>query len=120
MQTARAVAFDENSNRSTPVRVLFDNGSQRSYVTDSLRARLGLKADKKEKVKLNTFGETRYKSQDCDIVVLRLKKPGCDDSVSISALSYPAICSPLPSKVDFDCPHLEGLELADDWENPKG
>ncbi len=44
LQTARAVAFDENSNQSTPVRVLFDNGSQRSYVTDSLRSRLGLKA----------------------------------------------------------------------------
>ena len=35
-------------------------------------------------------------------------------------MSYPAICSPLPSKIDFDCPHLEGLELADDLENPKG
>ena len=121
LQTARAVAFDENSNQSTPVRVLFDNGSQRSYVTDSLRSRLGLKAGaKKEKLKLNTFGETRYKSHDCDIVNLRLKKPGCDDSISISALSYPAICSPLPSKIDFDCPHLEGLELADDWANPRG
>ena len=121
LQTARAVAFDENSNQSTPVRVLFHNGSQRSYVTDSLRSRLGLKAGaKKEKLKLNTFGETRYKSHDCDIVNLRLKKPGCDDSISISALSYPAICSPLPSKIDFDCPHLEGLELADDWANPRG
>ncbi len=70
--------------------------------------------------RLNTFGETRYKSHDCDIVNLRLKKPGCDDSISISALSYPAICSPLPSKIDFDCPHLEGLELADDWANPRG
>ena len=68
----------------------------------------------KEKVRLNTFGETRYKSQDCDIVNLRLKKPGCDDSVIVGALSYPAICSPLPSKINFGCPHLEGLELADD------
>ncbi len=51
---------------------------------------------------------------------MRLKKLGCDDSISISALSYPAICSPLPSKIDFDCPHLEGLELADDWANPRG
>lgn len=68
--------------------------------------RLGLKAHKEEKVSLNTFRETRYNSQDCDIVNLRHKKPGCDDSVSVSALSYPAICFPLPSKIDFDCPHL--------------
>ena len=74
LQTARAVAFDENSNRSTPVRVLFDNGSQRSYVTDSLRARLGLKVDKREKLRLNTFGETRYKSQDLRASILGGKK----------------------------------------------
>ena len=35
-------------------------------------------------------------------------------------MSYPAICLPLPSKIDFDCLHLEGVELADHWENPKG
>ncbi|XP_028407174.1 uncharacterized protein LOC114529561 [Dendronephthya gigantea] len=103
LQTARAVAFNEKTNQSTSVRVLFDNGSQRSYVTDNVRSRLGLKATEKEKLKLNT-----------------LKKPGADESISIDALSYPVICSPLPSKIDVDLPHLAGLELADDWEDPRG
>ena len=35
LQTARAVAFNKENNRSIPVRILFDNGSQRSYVTDN-------------------------------------------------------------------------------------
>ena len=34
--------------------------------------------------------------------------------MSISALTFPTICSPLPSRVKINFPHLEGLELADD------
>ena len=34
LQTARAVASDDTSGRSVNVRILFDTGSQRSYVTD--------------------------------------------------------------------------------------
>ena len=38
LQTARAVALDDTGKISTPVRILFDTGSQRSYmyVTESL------------------------------------------------------------------------------------
>ena len=37
LQTARAVATNEDRSKSTTVRVLFDSGSQRSYITDGLR-----------------------------------------------------------------------------------
>jgi hypothetical protein len=42
LQTARALAFNKENNRTIPVRILFDNGSQRTYVTDNVRSRLGL------------------------------------------------------------------------------
>ena len=42
LQTARAVAYNEENNRSMPVRVLFDNGSQRSYITDNVCSKVGL------------------------------------------------------------------------------
>ena len=38
LQTASCVAF--NGSKSVPVRILFDNGNQRSYLTSNLRARL--------------------------------------------------------------------------------
>lgn len=120
LQTARAIACNEGNTRSIPVRVLFDNGSQRSYITDSLQSKLGLTPVKKEKLRLNTFGESRYKTQNCEAVKLQLKKPGCNNSVNITALSFPVICSPLPSRIDVNCPHLEGLELADDWSDQRG
>ena len=120
LQTARAVAYNEANNRSIPVRVLFDNGSQRSYITDHIRSRLGLAPVSKERLKLNTFGESRYKTQSCEVVKLDLKKPGFDKTVTINALSFPVLCLPLPSRINIDCPHLEGLDLADDWDQTDG
>ena len=43
LQMASAIARNEDSTKSTRVKILFDNGSQRSYVTDNLKSRLGLK-----------------------------------------------------------------------------
>lgn len=40
LQTATAFAFNESNSESEPVRILFDNGSQLSYVTSQLKSRL--------------------------------------------------------------------------------
>ena len=118
LQTARAVALDDTGKISTPVRILFDTGSQRSYVTESLRSKLKLKSVQHERLNLNTFGEARYKSQNCDLVHLRLKRPGSsdDEKIDISALTFPVICSPLPTRVQTNFVHLEGLKFADDFD----
>ena len=118
LQTARAVALNDKGKISTPVRILFDTGSQRSYVTESLRSKLKLKSVQHERLNLNTFGEARYKSQNCNLVHLRLKRPGSshDETIDISALTFPVICSPLPTRVQTNFAHLEGLKLADDFD----
>ena len=85
LQTAKAVATNEDGTRSTNVRIIFDNGSQRSYVTNSLELRLNLKPCKTETLHLNTF-----RKQNCDVVKIRLNKPGCEE-VEVSALTFPAI-----------------------------
>ena len=63
LQTACAVAFNDDTGRIINVRVLFDTGSQKSYVTDTLVSRLNLKPLKKEKLQLNTFGEPGFKGR---------------------------------------------------------
>ena len=40
LQTAKAVACDLSEANKAGVRILFDNGSQRSYITESLKQRL--------------------------------------------------------------------------------
>ena len=47
LQTARAVASDDTGKRSVNLRILFDTGSQRSYVADALVRRLNLKSEQK-------------------------------------------------------------------------
>ena len=113
LQTATATALNEDGSKSTTVRILFDTGSQRSYITDNLKTRLGLKPTKTETLQLNTFGEKGYRKQRCDVAAVRLKT-NARELLEISALSYPVICSPLPGKVNVkEYSHLHGLRLAD-------
>ena len=59
--------------------------------------------------------------QSCAVVKLHLKGLDQKEPISISALTSPAICSPLPSAVKLeDHPKLCGLPLADRCLRPKG
>ena len=70
LQTATPVATNEDQSKSTTVQILFDNGSQRSYITDSVRRKLGLKSANIETLNLNTFGDGTYRQQRCEVVTL--------------------------------------------------
>jgi len=59
------------------------------------------------------------RKQSCEVVKLRLKNHD-NEEVEISALNCLTICSPLPSKVKVDYPHLEGLQLADSLDDSYG
>ena len=59
LQTATATAMNEDGSKSVKVKILFDSGSQRSYVSDNLKSRLNLKSKKTETLHLNTFGERK-------------------------------------------------------------
>ena len=51
-----SIAFNEDNWKSSHVRILFDNGSQRSYITSNVKSKLNLKPMKTETLHLNTFG----------------------------------------------------------------
>ena len=113
LQTARTYAYVENSNKLLPVCVLLDSGTQRSYMTNHLKRKLGLIPIKTETLTLNTFGNEKFSKRDCDLMKLRLQGKN-DEDVNISALSFESICSPVPSKVSLhEHSHLLDLDLAD-------
>ena len=94
---------------------MFDTGSQRTYITNSLKSRLGLKPIERESLRLSTFGNDRVRKESCDTVKLSLRK-GDGESVDIAALSFPVVCSSLPLQVDVSAyPHIKGLPLADEF-----
>ena len=113
LQTATAYAYGADKNKKIMVNVLFDGGSQRSYVTDELKSKLSLNVENKEILNINTFGSDKYQKKKCDVVIVNLEL--VDESViAISALSYPVICSPISSRIDVsEYPHLQGLTFAD-------
>ena len=118
LHTVTAVATNEVVTKTTKAKIPFDSGSHRSHVTNDLRSRLNLKSYKTEMLHLNTFGEQKYCKQSCELVKIRLSKPGFNEVVEISVLSFPVICSSLQSKVDVSkFPQLDSLQLADDFDN---
>jgi hypothetical protein len=112
LQTAKAQAYNEEGSTSVKVRILFDNDSQRTYITNNLQRKLGLTPKKSESIQLSTFGDNKFRKQTCNNVQLVLENSSVE-KMDLTALSVPVICSPLPPAVDVDYPHLEGLELAD-------
>ena len=70
----------ENSNYWTYDTVLFDTGSQRSFVTESVRKRLKLSTLRKETMIVQVFGQNDNKFKEVDIIQIKIKrKTGIED-----------------------------------------
>ena len=69
LQTAQAHIFKVSSPKAMlEVRVIFDSGSQRSYITNSVRKLLNLDSRSTETMLIKTFGSTKNDKQICDVV----------------------------------------------------
>ena len=55
------------------VNVLFDSGSQRSYVTEEVKEKLKLNVKIIEQLNLNTFGSEKSERKRCSLVDLNLE-----------------------------------------------
>ena len=117
LQTARALVSRVDGNYEINARILFDSGSQRSYVTSNLKDHLELPSVRKEKLLIKTFGNECEQITDCEVVQLRVKPLYDDLSIYLTAYSIPVICSPILNQpVKFaaeNYEHLKGLKLAD-------
>ena len=117
LQTATVLARGADG-KSIPVRVLFDSGSQRSYVAESLKKRLGLEPIRTQTLNVTTFGDKSFRKQKCDVVKISLQMEGGGGKAVISAFSFPTICSKLSLPVKIDqFGKLKSLDLADTPEN---
>ena len=65
---------------------------------------------------LNTFGEKAFRKQKCDVLTLFLEDN--EETSRVCVLSFPTICSPLPSLVHANnYRHLHGLKVADNSDS---
>ena len=110
LQTAKAVPTNDQAKLSTRVRILFDSGSQRSYVTEQVCSRLRLKPICTERLQVNTFGGEQFKTKQCKLVQFDMHNPRLSERASLTAICYPLICSTLPSIREVDnYAHLSSL-----------
>ena len=108
MQSDAPTVVTENTN------IVFDSGSQHSYVTNQVKDSLALAEEGEQTM---TFGSKEGQLHTCKNVALSLTlKDGSEKQLSLLAVS--SICQPLSYQPILLCQekyeHLSGLDLADD------
>lgn len=119
MQTAKTEIRNPQRKIGQVSRVLFDSGSQRTYISESLAKQLKLKGEREEEIKLITFGSEKpklIKTFSTNISV-RLNN---GEYISIVANIVPIISGSIQRR-KMDCSSIDQLrhfvkdiELADD------
>ena len=118
LQTASGMVSNANGNNWTGVKMLFDNGSQRSFIKKDLVRRLNLKSIRSEALTIKTFGSVADSIQKLDVVNVSVKgKFGGNDKRVIEAYVVPVICAPVAHQsiqmaVNM-YPELKDMRLAD-------
>lgn len=78
-------------DRQHSVSILFDSGSQRSYVTETVSSFLNLKSKGQKFMTIMTFCSNKSKQVTCRQVEVGLAKDGTDIQL-VSAFTVPKIC----------------------------
>lgn len=115
LQTARASVFSNDKSVSKSFRILFDTGSQLSYVSPKVKDCLNLKPLSQSKVSVKVFGGT-HSLQTLDQVNIFVKDSSGFESICVNAY-VSDICQPLTGQaIEIAVkrfPHLQNLKLAD-------
>ena len=117
LQTARATVYAPlNDDVSCQAPILFDLGSQKSYVSRALKNQLGLIPIRTDKILLKTFGSNEPILKTCEVVQISIQ---CQHELQIFIQAYVVntVCSPISNQfievASSNYPHLQSLPLAD-------
>ena len=108
-----AVANVSTSNRQTEVNILFDKGSQRSFISQSLANSLQLQPFKKEKIQLSAFASRTSSPQQLETASINLETR-TGTKLQLSVLIMPTIAAPLQNAIQSQItqlPYLQDLHL---------
>ncbi|CAM1310776.1 Uncharacterised protein g5510 [Pycnogonum litorale] len=118
LQTARTYVYKpEDPRKKVKVRILLDSGSQRSYITSSLKDKLNLIVHDTNNVKINAFGNTGVQQivERTELSIQLLNKE--EEDLKVSVFVVPHICESVKDqnivKTKRNHDHLCNLKLAD-------
>ena len=117
LQTARSIVHNPaKSETSIEVRLLFDSGSQKSYITERAKNLLALEPSGEQLLSIATFGSNREQAKVCTIVNVGMCLKGYPP-MSLSLYVVPTICGPLVGQHITTCfentRQFMGLDFAD-------
>ena len=115
LQCAKADVCSTNKERVVSTCIIFDNCSQRSFVTITLREQLSLPSIREDKIMLKTFGSKLATPQKLQVVRVGVKAAD-GRTIYLEACCVPYICSkfkiPNANWMKNKYVHLRDLELA--------
>ena len=88
LHTAAVVVKNPKDSKELKIKVLFDNGSQRSYISNRVANFLNLPSESFENICISTFGNS---NQNAIVVTVQLKSK-VEESIDMKVLSVPFIC----------------------------
>ena len=124
MMTAKTVAKNADAGVSKKCNILFDSGSQRTYVSENLAKTLKLKPIGSENLKINAFGGANGVSKVRDVVEVNIVSREGSGEHNVRAVVMRNLCAPITSQSlnrgeieKFG--HLKNLDLADTYDDDK-
>ena len=94
LQSVKAVITDKYENCSTNVRILFHNGSQKSFLTQEIAEELKLRSIRKERLIVNGFRGKEEKLVNLEVVLVSVHNTHGEPCGVIELYIVPFICKP--------------------------
>ena len=117
MQTAQAVIRTDSGKARVRCRVLFDSGSQRSFIRSTIVELLGGESFERQYLTLSGFGQEEPKQKCYNIHEIEVKPLKGDKSVKMKVTKVPIISKGTRNKyiqkVQSEYKHLKGLWFTD-------
>ena len=114
LQTGRAKISSVDEHKSAEVRILFDSGSQQTYISPETRKTLKLKTENKRSVSIKWFGNAKTENTVDEVKFAVHAKNG--EKIYVDAL-VTDICLPIDNQAIEVAvekyPHLQNIPLAD-------
>ena len=109
-----AIAIISTPDVSLEGNILFDEGAQRSFITQEIATKLNLKPYGKDSISLASFGSNSAMHRSLSVAIIKIQTI-TREKIPISVLIVPTIEPPLQNSVCTSLkqiPHLKGLHLA--------
>ena len=122
LQTAQVLVSNPgNPEHKINAHLIFDTGSQRSYVSEGLREEMSCPTVKTETLMIKTFGTTTGELKSHNMVKVCIQGLNSEEIIDVHAYAVNTVCVPLENQaVQFaaeNYPHLRDLPMADSCAN---